>query len=577
MDRDFLTLQADDTLETAAHFLMKYHANNFPITNIDGEMIGTITYPLIVEALLAGVAPKVKVTEIMRQDFFAFNEDDTIDRQLLSFNEMIPVINKKRNVVGTLNPKKVVQSLLELEQDVQALEQMIELYEFCFDTAYEGVAVVDSNGYIKLFNESYARFTGVSKSEAIGKHCTEVIEGTRLPVVLETGIPERNQPHILQGQPMIVHRLPIWKGNMIIGAVGMLIFEGVSELYDTFNRAQQFFNKGGLRLSPDEQMPQRQQLVTFDQIIGESIALGEAKKRARKAAKTTATILLTGESGVGKELFARSIHSVSPYKDGPFIAINCAAIPRDLLESELFGYEDGAFTGAKKGGKLGKFELAHRGTLFLDEIAEMPMDLQTKLLRVLQEQRFERVGGSREIKVNIRLIVATNKSLEEQIEKGEFREDLYYRINVIPVEIPPLRKRKNDIPLLVSKLLEKTYKKHHLPAVELSKEAMQKLLEYDWPGNVRELANVIERIVVLAENKRIELDDLPLHLRGGGGGVIVNEEKVEQLDELSEENEKMLYIKVMREVAGNKSKAARKLGIHRSTLYKKLKKYGLDD
>src|SRR5690606_12630919 len=158
-------------------------------------------------------------------------------------------------------------------------------------------------------------------------------------------------------------------------------------------------------------------------------------KRARKAAKTTATILLTGESGVGKELFARSIHSVSPYKDGPFIAINCAAIPRDLLESELFGYEDGAFTGAKKGGKLGKHELAHRGTLFLDDIAEMPMDLQTKLLRILQEQRFERVGGSREIKVNIRLIAATNKSLEEQIEKGEFREDLYYRINVIPVEI----------------------------------------------------------------------------------------------------------------------------------------------
>ncbi len=599
MEKDFFTLELNDTVDKAIAMLYKYNTTNLPVVDHNGRIRGSITYPIIVNVLLNGNHLSTKVHQVMQKDFVAYNGDDFVNQYQLNLNYPTPVINKNGQVIGTLHPEKVINKLFNLYKNWQSFEQVLESYEFCFDTAYEGITVVDANGYIKLFNDAYSRFVGVSKKEAIGKHCSEVIENTRLPVVLETGIPERNQPHILQGQSMIVNRLPIWKGATIIGAVGMLIFEGVSELYDTFNRVQQFNNiENGERILLHYPKPS-EKTITFEQIIGESISLGIAKKIARKAAKTTSTILLTGESGVGKELFAKSIHHASPVSNGPLVSINCAAIPDDLLESELFGYDHGAFTGAKKGGKPGKFELAHKGTLFLDEIGEMSMHLQAKLLRVLQDQRFERVGGNGEIQVNVRIIAATNQSLEDQLKEGKFREDLFYRLNIIPIEIPPLRERKSDIPLLVSVLLKEICNKYNLSPVELSKEAMKAFLKYDWPGNIRELANVIERVVVLTESRRVELKDLPTHIGENEhhqvtyaldkSHLLSEEQEYESTKpslpndlkkikkQTSEDQERELLLKIMREVGGNKSKAAKVLGIHRSTLYKKLNQYGIDD
>jgi len=469
------------------------------------------------------------------------------------------------------------EKLIAAESRLKELENSIEWFKVCFDIAYEGITFVDENGIIRMMNDAYCRFIKVRKEEVIGRHVEEVIENTRLPVVLQTGIPERNQPHRLQGQDMIVHRIPIWKNNRVIGAVGMLIFEGVSELYNIFERMQKFCAETQDKQVTFEPPKIRKDVVTFDQIIGESETISQAKKIARRAAQTSASILITGESGVGKELFAKAIHHLSPFRNGPLVIVNCASIPENLLESELFGYEEGAFTGSRKNGKPGKFELAHRGTLFLDEIGDMPLHMQSKILRVLQEREVERVGGTKSIPVEFRLIAATHRSLEEMVREGTFRKDLYYRLNVIPIHIPPLRDRRMDIPLLIAAQLQAISQRNNTPPKDIDKEAMSALISYDWPGNIRELLNTIERLVTLSEGNRIYLCDLPEAIRQNGkaeGEKRSDPEKPEEADKhQSVPEEKKRILEAIRESKGNKSKAAKKLGISRATLYNKMAKY----
>lgn len=314
---------------------------------------------------------------------------------------------------------------------------------------------------------------------------------------------------------------------------------------------------------------------SFFGIIGESPKIKEIKELIIKIANSQASVLLTGESGTGKEMFARAIHMCSKRKNKPFVAINCAALPQTLLESELFGYEKGAFTGALKQ-KKGKFEQANEGTIFLDEIGEMNIQTQSKLLRVLQEREYERVGGLETIKVDIRVITATNRDLEEAIKAGDFREDLYYRINVIPIHIPPLRERREDIPLLAEYFLKKfnvDYKKN----IELiSMEVIDIFMEYDWPGNIRELKNVIERAVAITEP---DVDILmPHHLRP----QLICPKKEKDLLEIQDglslaEFEKYYIYNTLKKVNWNKSKAAQILGINRQTLYNKMKELSIEN
>jgi transcriptional regulator with PAS, ATPase and Fis domain len=382
---------------------------------------------------------------------------------------------------------------------------------------------------------------------------------------------------------MVVHRIPILKDGNVIGAIGMLIFEGVSELYNILGRMQELSRKVN-----DNSLPPQKCLNVnnyFERILGNSEAILSVKKTAKKAAATPSTVLITGESGTGKELFAEAIHKLSPFAEGPFISVNCAAIPENLLEAELFGYEEGSFTGARKGGKPGKFELAHKGTLFLDEIGDMPMLMQAKILRVLQDRGVERVGGVTRQQVDVRIVAATNRNLEEMVKKGTFREDLYYRLNIIRLNLPPLRERKKDIPTLLSHHLCAFCEQFNMPQKFLSAEAMELLCEYSWPGNIRELLNTIEMLVSLAENQEITASDLPAHFRSYPHlanhakklsiPIGAQQNVLEEVKDMIWRSERDAIIKVLSESNGNKAAAARKLGIQRSTLYEKLKKYSL--
>ena len=310
---------------------------------------------------------------------------------------------------------------------------------------------------------------------------------------------------------------------------------------------------------------------TFDSLIGNSLTFLDAKDQAKKAAKSDSNVLILGESGTGKELFAHSIHNDSKRSMGVFIKVNCAAIPAELLESELFGYEEGSFTGAKKGGKIGKFEAADGGTIFLDEIGELPLHMQVKLLRVLQEKEVERVGSTRSIPIDVRIIAATNRNLEEMVEKGEFRLDLYYRLKVMTIVVPKLSERSEDIPKLVHHFLRKYQKLMNKQIEGISDRALRILNSYSWPGNIRELENSIERALnMVDEAEMITSDHLPEEIRG-----YKSPSSTLTLNEVMEETERHTIINYLELMNGNKSETAKVLGISRTTLYEKMNKYGL--
>ncbi|HEX2964373.1 MAG TPA: sigma-54 dependent transcriptional regulator [Syntrophorhabdaceae bacterium] len=319
----------------------------------------------------------------------------------------------------------------------------------------------------------------------------------------------------------------------------------------------------------------------FENIIGISFAMQKVFEMIERVADTNATVLVTGESGVGKELVARAIHYNSSKKDNPLVVVNCGAIPETLLESELFGYEKGAFTGAVNT-RYGRFEIANGGTIFLDEIGDMSFNLQVKLLRVLQEKSFERIGGSKTINVDVRIIAATHRTLDELVQQGKFREDLYYRLNVVPIKIPPLRDRRQDVPLLLNYFLERSNKVNSAAIEGFTEEAMKALMDYTYPGNVRELQNIVERVVVLKRNGHIDLEDLPEKLYSGENDVQNNGENQSAFDiekgydTLVSEFEKNLIVKALGETQGVKSKAAQVLNINRTTLIEKMKRLGLD-
>ena len=299
-------------------------------------------------------------------------------------------------------------------------------------------------------------------------------------------------------------------------------------------------------------------------------------KLLNQVASSNATVILYGETGTGKEIASKTIHDLSERKEKPFIKVNCAAIPEALLESELFGYEKGAFTGAVIR-KPGRFELADGGSIFLDEIGDMPLNVQAKLLRVLQEREFERLGGIKTIKVDVRIIAATNKNLESLVKQGAFREDLYYRLNVVPIEIPPLRKRKEDIPALVEHFLLKSSSISKNTPKKINDDVMQRLINYEWPGNIRELENIIERCVVVTVGNLITLEDLPDDIAKcdvENGDCLT---KANTLDETVDNAEKSAIIKVLRECDGNRTHASERLGISRRSLHRKIIKYGIDD
>jgi two-component system nitrogen regulation response regulator NtrX len=319
----------------------------------------------------------------------------------------------------------------------------------------------------------------------------------------------------------------------------------------------------------------RQELVGDRELIGGSKAIGDLREQVLKVGPTEGWVLITGENGTGKEVVARMIHRHSPRKDGAFIEVNCAAIPEELIESELFGYEKGAFTGAA-GRKLGRFDLAHNGTIFLDEIADMSLKTQAKILRILQEQQFERVGGTQAVKVNVRVIAATNKNLEEAIAAGRFREDLYYRLNVIPLHVPPLRERKEDIPLFLEHFLKDFCARSRLNRKTMNKKVRQALAQYSWPGNIRELKNVVERMVILTTGNEITVKDLPASITATGAMPVTSPLDYPNFKDARASFEREFIIRKLIENDYNVSRTAEQIGMERTTLHRKMRSYGVD-
>ena len=310
----------------------------------------------------------------------------------------------------------------------------------------------------------------------------------------------------------------------------------------------------------------------LENIIGEAPPMQQVFETIRQVAPSRATVLITGETGTGKELIAKAIHNLSPRKNAAFIAVHAAALPTSLLESELFGHEKGSFTGAVER-RIGRFELADGGTLFLDEVGELEPQMQVKLLRVLEERAFERVGGAKTLQVDVRLVAATNKQLKKLVSEGKFRDDLFYRLSVVTVDLPPLRERREDIPLLVREFLQEFGRENGKQVRELTPEALNMLLAYDWPGNVRELRNAIEQMVVLARAERLTVRDVPAAIRGGADLTMIN---VVRPGMTVEDAERQLIVQALKEMDGNRTKAAQKIGISRRTLHRKLKEYALE-
>jgi DNA-binding NtrC family response regulator len=309
-----------------------------------------------------------------------------------------------------------------------------------------------------------------------------------------------------------------------------------------------------------------------ENIIGESSAMRQVFETVQQVAPTRTTVLITGETGTGKELIAKALHNLSPRKNGPFIAVHAAALPSTLLESELFGHEKGAFTGAVER-RIGRFELADGGTLFLDEVGELEPLMQVKLLRVLEERAFERVGGAKTLQVDVRLVAATNRNLKKLVNEGKFRDDLFYRLSVVAVDLPPLRERREDIPLLARTFLDEFSRENGKQVREVTPEALNMLLAYEWPGNVRELRNVVEQMVVLARAERLTVRDVPSQVRDGADLTKIS---VVRTGMTVEEAERQLIVQALKETDGNRTQAARKIGISRRTLHRKLKQYGLE-
>lgn len=453
---------------------------------------------------------------------------------------------------------------------------LIAIYEKIFEISPDGFVFVNTEGKIIYINPSYCHQLAVRREDALNKPVLEVIKNSILPELIknEDDTEERNVFwSVVKGQYktkekyVIVTRCIVRNDKgIVIGAVGQVKFinetlrlaQTLNDLNDELNYYKEELHRlGGSKYS-------------FENILGASKIIENIKKIAKKAAANDFTVLLTGETGTGKEIFANAIHYASRRKNKPLIRINCAAIPHDLFESELFGYVEGAFTGAKRGGKKGKMELANGGTLFLDEIGDMPMFMQVKLLRVLQERELERVGGEKTIPIDIRVIAATNKNLLDEIEQRRFRADLYYRLNVISIAIPPLRERREDIKIFICKFLE-TINRQYFTNVSLSQEAEETLTSYTWPGNVRELKNTIERAYTLSNNNIILNAHLPSHIFSKS--KLKNTSNGQSLNEMMSLIEKELLIEAIEKNNKNMRKTAQSLGIHRSTLYKKIEQY----
>lgn len=516
----------------------------------------------------AEVIPNTRLHIVLKTGKPELNRQQKIGKTVVVTNR-VPVREDNGEIIGAVAVFRDITEIQALTEQISDLWKARNLLEAVIEATEDAISVADERGYNIIVNPAYTRITGLPKEAVLNKPVTvDIAEGESMHMkVLKTGKPVRNVR--LKVGPMkrevVVNVAPIFIDGKIKGSVGVI--HDISEI-----------------MALTEELAQAKRLIrqlkaryTCDDIIGRSPAILWAKEQARRAAETPATVLLRGESGTGKELFAHAIHNASARRKGQFVRVNCAALAENLLESELFGYEEGAFTGAVKGGKKGLFEEANGGTIFLDEIGEISPALQSKLLRVLQEKEIVRVGGTRPIPVDVRVIAATNANLEEKVKAGTFREDLYYRLNVIPIYIPPLRERKEDIPLLVEHLLFKLNQEFGRQVSKVDEKAMEILVNYHWPGNVRELENFLGRAMINMKPQEtvLKLEHLPPLPGVSSSPAATETAEVQPLEEVLARAEREAIQRALAATGGNRTRAAALLGISVRSLYYKMEKYGL--
>lgn len=526
----------------AAELKAKYNVNLYVRTLDRKEPIAL--------SMLALLSLKIKENEII--------EISCIEDSLPGRNAVLELCNY---ITTQIEPQGKALTNIDalIEENNIAYEQILENLPL-------GVIVIDANSNITSANEYALNLINNAPTEVIGREIREVISNTKLEEVISTKQKIIGETLQINEHIVIANRSPIISDSKVIGAIG--VFQDISELAKKLEQYQE-----ELSYYKEELLKHNLKTSSFENIIGSSGSLKEALFIADRASKSFSTVLIRGESGTGKELIAKAIHNHSSRSSKPFVRVNCAAIPENLLESELFGYEKGAFTGAVKN-KPGKFLLADSGTIFLDEIGDMPKAMQVKLLRVLQEKEFESVGGLVTHKVDVRVLAATNRNLEEMLISGEFREDLYYRLNVINLNLPPLRERKGDIALLAEYFIKKLNSSLHKNITYIDGEAIRCLQEYNWPGNIRELQNIIERVMNLCDSNSITLKDLPYfmsNVKSNTEGLInlVNDE----LLPLEEYEKELIRIAMKKYKSFNK--AGKALGLTHRTVSLKCEKYGI--
>ena len=446
-----------------------------------------------------------------------------------------------------------------------------KFFKALFDNMQIGVIVADSAGFITYINQTYARILDIDAQRALGQHATELVSNTRLHIVAKTGRAEINYPHKHKGTGYLVHRVPIKENGVVVAVLGLVLFDSATTAIQLAEKLSYLEEK--LKQYQKTLSTIHQAIYSFDQIAGSSASFAGAKKEAAQAATTSLPVLITGESGTGKELFAHAIHQASARSAYPFVKVNCAAIPKDLLESELFGYEKGAFTGADPKGKIGKFEIAHMGTIFLDEIGDMPLEMQPKLLRILEMKEVEKLGSTKTIHTDFRVIAATNQDIEKFTKSGMFRSDLYFRLNAIQIILEPLRKRKEDIIPLAYHFIQHAEKGPTGKGVRFRSKVRRAMENYDWPGNGRELKYFTESLLFRADKALIEYEDLPNHIKTHS--ELSHNDKGTSLRDYLKKAEKIAILEALADADNNKTKAADLLGIHRTLLYRKMKQLGI--
>ena len=530
---------------------------------------------------IEAIVENTRLPFILKTGISELNQRQKLRDTVIVTNRM-PVRNEKNEIIGAIAVFRDISEVIELAEEITNLKEMQGLMTAIFNATQDAISVVDQNGYGVMINPAYTRMTGYTEKDIIGRHCTVDLSGgdsVHLQV-LETGKAVKST-RIRTGhmkKEVLVEAAPIIVNEALRGSVAVIHdLSEINRLLGELDQAKQIIRNLEAK-------------YTFEDIKGGNSGLLAAVEKARMAAETPATIILRGESGTGKELFAHAIHNASARRYNQFVRVNCAALTESLLESELFGYEEGAFTGAAKGGRMGLFERADKGTLFMDEIGEISVTMQSKLLRVLQEKEVVRVGGSKAIPVDVRVISATNVDLEKAVVEGGFRKDLYYRLNVFPIQIPPLRERKEDLSELVDFLIQKFNQEYGRNVSDISDEAMESIWAYDWPGNIRELENFIGRAIInmkIAE-KTINSSHLPAlaQMRASQSQKRLDKEyekalqvsdhlENRSLDELMAEAEARIIKATLTACGGNREQAAAQLGVSVRNLYYKLKKLAL--